>query len=108
MIDREQSLLNIANYRNTKNVIFLLNNIYNLYKMGESGNQTAICIYMDLENALRSDKLTTNQRKCIYMKYFKKENNVFIGEQLNIDESTVRKNLHGGIKRLSKILEGDM
>lgn len=108
MIDKEGALHNVANYRNNKNLMFLLNNLHNLYNIAHKGNQTALCIYMDIMEGLKSDKLTENQRKCIWMKYYGKENNVYIAKELGIDESTVRKNLHGGIKRLGKIIEKEM
>jgi DNA-directed RNA polymerase specialized sigma subunit len=42
------------------------------------------------------------------MKYIDKETNVWIGNELGISESAVRKNIEGGLKRVRKILLGQI
>jgi DNA-directed RNA polymerase specialized sigma subunit len=106
MIDKEVALHNMANYNNYNNLIFLLQNYHNLRNMCYRGNQTAICICLDLELAMNNEYLTEKQKKALKLKFFYKETNAYISEEMNVSENAVRKYIKGGIKRMSKILRG--
>jgi RNA polymerase sigma factor (sigma-70 family) len=107
MID-EDALYNMANYESIIRIKMFLGQMLLLQKMSEQGIQTAQCIYMDLEQAIKSNKLTNRQQECLRMKYIDKETNVWIGNELGISESAVRKNIEGGLKRVRKILLGQI
>lgn len=104
--DSELALDNLADYKSITKIKLMLNTIYNLESMAYNGNQVALCIWIDLTEALKSPKLTNRQQQCLNMRYLQKENNIYIADQLSITESAVRKNLEGGLKRIRKILLG--
>jgi DNA-directed RNA polymerase specialized sigma subunit len=104
MINKEDALHNIAKYEDISSIIFLLRNIHNLYTMAHKGNQTALCIAMDLQNAIKDNRLTQKQQTAIKMKFMERENNVYIADQMGVTENAIRKHIKGGLKRISKIL----
>ena len=106
MIDREDALHNIANYKNLNAIKYLLLNLHKLEKAAYAGNQTAHCILMDMQIAMESEKLTDKQREVLYQKYIIGNNNVKIAEIMGVTENAIRKHLAGAIKRIRKILEG--
>jgi DNA-directed RNA polymerase specialized sigma24 family protein len=104
MREKEDALENLADYSSIPHLKHILNNIYQLKKLSEKGNQTALCIVIDIEIALKSTYLTEKQKKVLKMKFFGKETNDFIAEQMNISETAVRKHIQGGLKRIQKLL----
>jgi DNA-directed RNA polymerase specialized sigma24 family protein len=104
MIDKEDALDNLANYKNLNAIKYLLLNIYKLEKAAYAGNQTAHCILMDIQIAMTHENLTEKQRETIYQKYVVGHNNVKIAEIMGVTENAIRKHLAGAIKRIRKIL----
>lgn len=104
MIEKEDALDNLADYSSMPHLKHILGNIHRLKKLSESGNQTAMCIVMDLEKALSSNILTEKQKKVVLMKFIGKETNDYIAEQMNISETAVRKHIQGAMKRIQRFL----
>lgn len=106
MLDKEDALDNLADYTKIRRIKLMLSKIHELRKLAHSGNQTAHCIAIDLQNALESEKLTKKQRYALEQRFIMKETNTYIADQMKITESAVRKHLEGGLIRLRKILNG--
>ena len=101
---QEDALDNLADYSNMVNLKFIFGNILSLRKLAESGNQTALCIVMDLESALNSNVLTQKQRQVVIMKFIGKETNDYIAQQMNVSETAIRKHIQGAMKRVQRFL----
>lgn len=106
MIDREDSLHNLADYKNLNVIKYLMMNLPKLEKAAEMGNQTALCIIIDIKKAMNSEMLTKKQREAIYQKFVVGHNNVKIAELMGVTENAIRKHVAGAVKRMRKILEG--
>jgi DNA-binding NarL/FixJ family response regulator len=102
----EDVLFNFADYSSLKKLKLLLSSLEKLKTMAHSGNSMALCIFIDLTEALKSAKLTNRQQQCLHLRFVRGEQNNYIAEQLNITESGVRKNIEGGLIRLRKVLLG--
>jgi DNA-directed RNA polymerase sigma subunit (sigma70/sigma32) len=105
-LEKEVALDNLADYTSITKLKLMYQNIHKLETMMYGGNTTAQCIWIDLTEAMKSNKLTNRQKQCLELRYIFCETNVKIAEDLKIGESGVRKNLEGGLKRIRKILLG--
>ena len=104
-MDKEEALNNLAKYESLPHLKHIMGNIFEMKKLAEGGNQTALCIVMDLEKAIYHPTiLTEKQQKVVIMKYLGKETNDYIAEQMNISETAIRKHLQGALKRIQRFL----
>lgn len=107
MDTNEESLLAQANYRKFKTLKKLYKSYYNLEKEALKGNQTALCIFLDLRAALEPSKriVTIKQRFAIVYVLINEYTLEEASTILQCSPSTISKHIQGGLKRISKALE---
>ena len=103
MLEREGALDNLAKYESLVHLKHIMTKLNDLDKMSHKGNQTALCVVMDIERAIKNS-LTEKQKQVVILKYYHKETNDYIAEIMNVSEMAIRKHLKGALKRISRFL----
>ena len=99
------ALENLAKYDDIKFLKHLFKNYYNLKKLGEMGNQSAITIYMDLEWALNHHSIAYCQRKYIKEFLINKEKLVSLTSGTNLSQDDIYYFVNSGLLLISRVLE---
>lgn len=98
----EHSLLNLANYGNIRSIRRLLKRINELQRMA-AVNQSAMCIWIDLKEAMKKAP-TKRQQFCLILYYVCKETQQDIADELGLSKQSIEAYLRGGERRIQRYL----
>jgi DNA-directed RNA polymerase specialized sigma24 family protein len=95
------------NYSDIATLKKILNSYYELKECAKDGNILALSICVDIEIALKSDKLNEKQRYCVVESTIKGRIIAVVAEDLEASTSYVYNVIQQAIKIISEILTAD-
>ena len=97
-------LLNMCDYTNRHTVARLLRRHDTLYKLAERGDMVALCIYIDLADAMMADKVLTARQREILLLWVDGFSQTEIAEAFNSRQYTISRSIKNIAERISKYL----
>ena len=97
-------LLNLCDYTNRHTVARLLRRHDTLYKLAERGDMVALCIYIDLADAMMADKVLTARQREILLLWVDGFNQTEIAEVFNSRQYAISRSIKDITGRISKYL----
>lgn len=101
-MNNEIAIDNALNYNSIRSIKNILKNWESIQYKRTQANSTAICIHLDIINALK--KCTLKQRQCIFYYYMNRETLYQVGNRLNISQKTVHSIIQSTLKKMKEKL----